>query len=420
MTVDPTPKASNGVTQLMRVLRDMNGVLTVAEDWEERVACVLGELSALLPMDLAGLLLSGSERRFLAYLASPLEPELVGTVKAGVIEHYRLITEQRVKAEEFPTSFLGLHAPAQIALERPNVRGAARKGSYLSLPLLGVDEIVGVIHVFCLKRNAYDEEDLSLFSLVAAKLGSYLAHVNRHRVMEEYDREREGFMAEVIHEMKNPLTSAAGFTQLLLRYREKSAAVDTEKETAILERVQQQLWRVVQMADSVVDVTRVRAGWMALERERVDLGRLARRVAEAAQATTDKHRITVQMEGDCTVWGDVERLEQVLRNLLSNAIKFSPAGGPISVTVIRDDEADKITVAVTDQGIGISHEQQERLFERYYRADSATTRRIGGSGLGLYISHEIIRRHGGGMRIESEVGKGSTFSFTLPAATANR
>ncbi|HEX2988332.1 MAG TPA: GAF domain-containing sensor histidine kinase [Chloroflexota bacterium] len=416
MPTTATADASRNVTQLVRVLRDMNNVLTTAEDWDERVGYVLGDLNKLLPMDLAALLLPGGEDRLLVYLNSPLESSLVESVKLNVAEHYRLLTEQSVHPKALSTEILGPHKPADPQAEPEDGNGELRNGSYLSLPMLGVDEIVGVIHVFSLKPNVYDEEKLNLFSLVAAKLGNYLAHVNRNRVMQEYDRERDSFMGEVIHELKNPLTSATGFTQLLLRQRQKAGAVDREKETEMLERVYQQLLRVVQLADSVLDVTKIRAGWMALERERVDLGELARRVAETAQATAESNKIVVEVSGDCTVWGDEGRLEQVLQNLLSNAVKFSPAGGYIWVRTAFDEVTEKVTVSVKDQGVGIPIEQQQRLFERYFRADTATKRRIGGSGLGLYISSEIVRRHGGRIHVQSEIGKGSTFSFSLPAA----
>lgn len=419
MAATPTPRAQGNDTHLVRVLRDMNNILTAAEDWEERVGCVLSELNDLLPMDLAAMLLAGSEHRFLVYLDSPLEPGLVESVKANVTGHYRLLTEQPVQAEAFPTSFLGLHTPRAPVSDRSNGHGSFGRRSYLSLPLLGVDEIVGVIHLFSLKPGAYDEEELNLFSLVAAKLGSYLAHVSRHRLMAEYDRERDGFMAEVIHELKNPLTSATGFTQLLMRQLTTSGTPNREKEVNMLERVHQQLRRVVQMADSMLDASRVRAGWMDLKRERVDLGALAPRVVEAVQATTDKHTLTMEIDGDCAVLGDEQRLEQVLRNLLSNAVKFSPAGGIVDVRAVRNDATGNVTVTVRDRGMGMPQAQQGHLFERYYRADSATKSRIGGSGLGLYISSEIVRRHGGRIEVQSAPDQGSTFSFALPLAQAD-
>ncbi len=416
MAATPTRTLSRDDARLVRVLRDMNSVLTTAEDWEERVGCVLSELDNLLTMDLAAVLLAGSKNQFLVYLDSPLDPDLVETIKANVADHYRLISQQPVETDAFSTTFLGLQTPKIPLSKGSNGKGRFGKGSYLSLPMLGVDEIVGVIHVFSVKSSSYDEEDLNLFSLVAAKLGSYLAHVNRHQLMEEYDQERDAFMAEVLHELRNPLTSATGFTQLLLRQLAASEAPDRAKEINMLERVLHQLRRVVQMADSVVDVTRIRAGWMAIERERVDLGKLARRVIEAVEVTTDSHTIALETAGGCVVWGDEGRLEQVFRNLLSNAVKFSPVGGRIEISTRLDDDAKGVTVAVKDHGMGIPPEQRDHLFERYYRSDAATQRRIGGSGLGLYISSEIIRRHGGRINVESEVGRGSTFSFTLPTA----
>jgi len=397
----------------------MNSLMTTAEDWEDRVGTVLAQLGNLVPRDLAAVLLPGHENRLLVYLDSPLGPELVESVKKSVTEHYRLISEQAVLDEAFTTCFIGPIRPTGTPpAKRPGGEGSLAGGSYLSLPLLSVDEIVGMAHIFCLRPGVYDEEELNLFSLVAAALGSYLAQVGRQQLLEEYDRERDSFVAEMVHELKRPLTSASGFNQMLLRQMSATPErADRDRQLEMLKRVQQQLQRVVQMADSVLDASRVRAGWMTLERQRVDLAALAREAVDAAQATTDNHTITVDVAGDGTVSGDVGRLEQVLRNLLGNAIKFSPEGGPVEVRVTRDERTNEVTVSVRDRSVGISKEQQQHLFERFYRADTATNRRIGGSGLGMYISSEIIRRHGGRIWVDSEPGKGSCFSFSLPAAT---
>ena len=139
---------------------------------------------------------------------------------------------------------------------------------------------------------------------------------------------------------------------------------------------------------------------------------LVRRVIETQEQVSHR-RITLETNSEEVkgTW-DEARIEQVLDNLLSNAIKYSPANTPVAVNVERAER--EVTVSIHDEGQGISKEQQERLFDRYYRVHSPNTRNVDGLGLGLYISHEIVTLHGGRMWLESDAGKGSTFYFALP------
>src|SRR5439155_848448 len=140
--------------------------------------------------------------------------------------------------------------------------------------------------------------------------------------------------------------------------------------------------------------------------------------APASRSAANSHEIVVVRPPEQTVvLGDHQRLEQVMVNLLQNAIKYSPQGGQIVVTVGR--EGGDAVVSVADQGIGVPAEEQAKLFQRFFRARNAATRHFGGLGIGLFVSHEIVQRHGGRFLVASESGKGAVFSFTLPLSPAH-
>jgi signal transduction histidine kinase len=141
--------------------------------------------------------------------------------------------------------------------------------------------------------------------------------------------------------------------------------------------------------------------------------RLAERSVERFQTQSTSHTLLVDFPSRFpTIHGDEMRLRQVLDNLLSNAIKYSPRGGNITVHGMYDDQT--VSVSVSDEGVGLAPDEQDRIFERFYRVESTLSRSTQGTGLGLYLARAIVEAHGGTIRVQSEPGKGSTFTFTLP------
>jgi signal transduction histidine kinase len=162
-------------------------------------------------------------------------------------------------------------------------------------------------------------------------------------------------------------------------------------------------------------MSRIEAGTLRVEPEPTDLRPLVRETASEFQILTRDHPVQVDLPRSLPlVMADPRRIRQVLRNLVENAVKYSPGGGEIDVVVQAGSEA--IQVNVADRGMGIEPQHLERIFDRFYQVDSASTRRVGGSGLGLSISKAIVEAHDGEIWAESEAGAGSTFCFTLPLA----
>jgi PAS domain S-box-containing protein len=235
--------------------------------------------------------------------------------------------------------------------------------------------------------------------------------------LKEAERLKDEFIAIAAHELRNPLAVLKGYAQTLLfqARQEKGSQVDEWQQEA-LHNIDKATLRLVELTEDLLDATRLQAGRLELYPEPTDLVALARRVVKRLQTTTEQHRLSL-----CTsleylvVCADARRIEQVLTNLISNAIKYSPAGGPIEVAVWEESGTREAVLSVRDCGIGISTEQQARIFGRFARAENA--RKIGGTGLGLYICRALVEQHSGRIWFESVEGTGSTFFVALPSAS---
>jgi signal transduction histidine kinase len=225
----------------------------------------------------------------------------------------------------------------------------------------------------------------------------------------EAERMRSAFVATVSHELRSPLTAIAGYTDTLLN----SGPWDAETEREFLEIIAQSAAKLASLVDNLLDAAKVEAGVMRLDREPVRVERIAERVVAQRRALSPAHTLRVEADPDLPLAeADPARVEQVLANLVDNAIKYAPDGGPITIRIRGSD--DVLTIGVSDAGVGVTPEQAERLFERFYRADSSLRSSTKGVGLGLYICRSLVESHGGHIWVESQFGKGSTFWFTLP------
>jgi PAS domain S-box-containing protein len=222
----------------------------------------------------------------------------------------------------------------------------------------------------------------------------------------ETEHRKDEFISIASHELKTPLTTIKAFFQLSKR------ETDTQgKINPFVDKAERQLERLGKLIEDLLDVSKINAGKMVYNKEDFDFGKLLREASDSIQQTTKSHHI--EIEADCTIIyrGDQHRIEQVLINLLNNAIKYSPGRNKI---VMRCElENQNIIVCVQDFGIGIAAEHLKGLFDRFYRVDNSSAR-FQGLGLGLFISNEIVKRHGGSFWIESEPNVGSTFYFLLP------
>jgi PAS domain S-box-containing protein len=228
--------------------------------------------------------------------------------------------------------------------------------------------------------------------------------ISEHRRVEE---ERQRFVAMVEHELRNPLTAIVMYAQLM-RHR---ARYDARAVDSIIAQAKQ----IERLTLDLREVMRAQAGVLTLQCAAVDVRALVAAVVEQVQATTTDHGISLAMPTHLhpAEW-DADRVAEVLGNLLLNAIKYSPSGGDVRVVV--EEIGESVHVSVADSGIGISRHSLPHIFEPFYRATNAKERSARGMGLGLSIAKELVVAHGGEMTVESVLGQGSTFAFTLPYA----
>lgn len=226
---------------------------------------------------------------------------------------------------------------------------------------------------------------------------------------------REQFLSVASHELKTPLTSLMAYSSILQK-RVRQGQPLGQRESRAVDVIAQQTTRLHTLVDALFDLSRIETGQLALQHEKVDLAALAQRVVNDTQTTlTVRHRLHfVRPRHSVFVQGDEMRLEQVLQNLLQNAIKYSPDGG--IVTVRLQHNAHAAWLAVSDQGIGIPDTARAQLFQRFFRAANVRAQQISGIGIGLYVAHEIVRRHGGTISVESRENEGATFTVRLPLA----
>jgi PAS domain S-box-containing protein len=229
--------------------------------------------------------------------------------------------------------------------------------------------------------------------------------------LKELDRLKSDFVSMVSHELRSPLTNISGAVELMLEEKELSAGYARK----MLGVVGEQSDRLIRLVQGILDVSRIDAGKLFLDCKEVDVLPLLKRVVSSVQATTVFHWFELPGTDDLPpVWGDEDRIEQMFFNLLDNAIKFSPSGGQISIQMEPRDE--EITISISDPGVGIAADKQEKIFRKFQRLDIDDSRESYGHGLGLYITKGLVEAHGGRIWVESVEEEGSTFSFTLPLA----
>lgn len=224
-------------------------------------------------------------------------------------------------------------------------------------------------------------------------------------LQKQNEHKKDEFISIVSHELKTPLTSIKAFNQLMQRMPE------TMDRANFFKKSEENILRLEKLIADLLDVTKINAGKLIFTMQDFSFNEMLKDCIESQQLMSPAHQLVLSIDEQIDYHGDRFRIEQVINNFVSNAVKYSPDGGKIMVSAKL--ELNNIVVSVQDFGIGIAAAELNRLFERYYRVDNSSMK-FEGLGLGLFISSEILKRHGGSFWIESEEGKGSTFFFRLP------
>ncbi|MDP9262171.1 MAG: HAMP domain-containing histidine kinase, partial [Actinomycetota bacterium] len=235
--------------------------------------------------------------------------------------------------------------------------------------------------------------------------------VEQNERLRTLDRMKDDFVASVSHELRTPLTSISGYVELMI---EGEVGGMNEEQLNFLGVVRRNADRLLRLVGDLLFAAQSDARQVEFERAPVDLLPLVTHAFEAARPAAAEREIELALETEFVggLHGDAGRLGQMIDNLLSNALKFTPPSGTVLVRLARRDDA--VQIEISDTGMGISEEDQQRLFERFFRTSEATEQAIQGTGLGLSIAAAIAEGHGGSIEVKSEVGRGTTFSVVLP------
>jgi len=235
-------------------------------------------------------------------------------------------------------------------------------------------------------------------------------NLTEERALDELKGE---FVATVSHELRTPLAAIYGSAQTLLR---RDIDLDDGKRRQLLEVIAQESERLSRVAADILLANNLDSGRLQLEQRRLDISQLAHDVVEGMRSVhADRGDVSIEVtlqETHSFVAGDEDKLRQVLINLVDNAVKYSPDGGTVEVRI--EPNSTNVSVSVTDQGLGIPIAEQQRIFGKFYRVDPQLSRGVGGTGLGLYICRELVRRMDGCLTVTSREGEGSTFVVELP------
>jgi len=308
--------------------------------------------------------------------------------------------------------------------------------SCVYIPLFSKDHLTGAFILGRKTDEAFGKYDIEVLEQIAGQIGVAIDNARlfknlvrsfekvkeaqeklaqAHQELKTLDTMKTNLLSNVSHELRTPLVSIMGYTDMI--YREKVGPLNKAQQE-YLDISLRNVDKLVTLIENLLDFSRLHGGTEKLVFGLVDLVEVTRSSVQVIRPVADRRKISVELEAseeDLTVEGDKEKIGQVVDNLLSNAVKFNNNGGSV-VVQLRRDSSDNVAVSVKDTGIGIPKEALDRVFTRFYQYDSSSTRKYGGTGIGLSIAQDIVRMHGGRISVTSEEGKGSTFTFTLPLA----
>jgi signal transduction histidine kinase len=292
----------------------------------------------------------------------------------------------------------------------------------MAAPITVGSHRLGVLTAYAARAPIFADSDLELLELLADQAAVILQSrlliedAARAHARDEANRLKDEFLANISHDLRNPLTAVRGVAQVLERRIERHGIVDPDRLAAALSNIRASTTQMAMLIDQLLDHARLQMDRpLELTLTPTDLVELARRTVETYAAASDRHGVRFAAPAGPIVgqW-DAARLERVVQNLVSNALKYSPEGGEVLVSATKESDADRVwaLVSVQDHGVGIPPEDLTHIFDRFYRA--ANVGAIPGSGLGLAASRQIVEQHGGSLSARSEVGHGSTFLVRLP------
>ena len=283
--------------------------------------------------------------------------------------------------------------------------------SIICVPLKVKEKIIGVIEVINKKgADAFGADDLVLCNAFANQVAIAIENARLYENITQMEKVKTEFMSIISHELRTPLMIIIGALELL----RDAESLDKVNRKEFIDIVDKECDNFSRLISDLLTVADLESSRMKLKIGPVELTKLLEEMLKKQPLPSDKYQFKVDVQpGLSPVSVDGDKIAHVFRHLIDNAVKFSPNGGIITVQLKQD--ATWVSCSVSDQGIGIKPEYFARIFDKFYQIDSSDTRAAGGTGTGLYLVKQIVEAHGGKITVESEAGKGSKFTFTLPS-----
>ncbi|MCU0480059.1 MAG: GAF domain-containing protein [Anaerolineae bacterium] len=296
----------------------------------------------------------------------------------------------------------------------------------IAVPFVIGNRVLGVFDLQAAEVGRFTDEDVKIKSILADQIAIAIQNAQFFETLDEQarrereiadklrdvDRLKSQFLANMSHELRTPLNSIIGYSEVLLDGVDGELTPDAEED---VEAIHNSGKHLLSLINEILDLAKIEAGEMRLDRKPIDLVTSVKEIVQTAQVLVKNKSVVLEMVEETaipTVLGDQIRLRQIIWNLVSNAVKFTESGS-VRIHLNKQDD-NTVVVMVKDTGVGISAEKLGVVFERFSQVDGSSTRRAGGTGLGLTITKQLVEMHNGEIFVESELGKGSTFWFTLP------
>jgi signal transduction histidine kinase len=295
--------------------------------------------------------------------------------------------------------------------------------SQVVIPIRREEDVIGVLLLETLQGNSWSNDTQAFLSRLTDHAAIAIANAQLFSQVQAADLAKTEFISQVSHELKNPMTSVRGYTDLLI-----SGAVGevSEAQQNFLGTVRSNILRMTTIVEDLADISRIESGNLRLDFNSVDIGSVVSEVHRAQRRDIEEkgQSLRVEIPPDLPpVWGDRIRLVQILINLVSNASKYTPEGGDINIQAEQtpnhwdpDGTSDVVLITVRDTGIGITEQDQVKVFAKFFRSEDPKAREAPGTGLGLNITRNLVELQGGKIWFDSEYGKGTIFYFTIPIA----
>ncbi len=285
--------------------------------------------------------------------------------------------------------------------------------SFISVPLVVGTEVLGVVNVTDkIDKTSFTKEDLDVLMSIATNAAASIKNSTLYEELKRLSSVKSDFITTLSHELKGPLFNVRGAIGILLK---DSYNMLNEEQARFLSIAKDNIERLLRLIDDLLDIAKLESGSMTMRRDRFDISNLVRFVAASFRAALDNKSINFILNAPADeniIWGDADRVEQVLNNLLSNAVKFSPAGGRMEL--LLEDAGDNVRLIVSDNGPGIPKEYIPKIFDKFSAISIKRDSIVKGTGLGLSITKDIVAMHKGSIWVESEKGKGCKFFVELP------